>query len=336
MKTMKRLLVLLMAVILIAGAAACGADTAPAPAPETQPGDVADSEGNGIADTPTEQPSEASPSVTVDREGNPVTLPDTIETIISMGPANTEILVALGFADRIIAIDEFSENIPGLPVGIPQFDMMAPDAEQILALTPDVVFMPGMTIDAGGADPFQMIRDAGITVIFIPTSSSIAGIMDDIRFFGGIMGANELAEKIITQMDSEIEEFREIGRAITERRTVYFELSPAPWMVSLGRDTFLNEMIEIIGAVNVFADLDSWTSIADEALLLANPDVILTSVNFIDDPIGEIMSRPGWGAITAVNEGAVFIIDTDASNRPSHNIVIALREMAQAVYPEYF
>jgi len=285
--------------------------------------------------TPTGQSSE-NVSEFLDREGNYITVPGSINSILSMGPATTEILVELGFADKIIAIDGFSANIQGLPSGIPQFDMMAPDGEQIMILRPDIIFVPGMTRDAGGDDPFQMIRDAGIPVIFIPTSTSINEIIEDISFLGAIMGAEDKSEEIISAMKLEIEAFRSAGAAITERRTVYFEISPAPWMVSLGRDTFLNEMIEIIGAENIFADMDSWTAIADEAVIAANPDVILTSVDFIDDPIGEIMSRPGWGAITAVSQGSVYFIDTDASNRPSHNIVVALREMAQAVFPEYF
>jgi len=318
---MRKLIIMLLAVILVLGAFACGADGTPAQVPTAQPPETADTSLGAIAE---------------DGQGDLAYLPESIQTIISMGPATTEILVSLGFADRIIAIDEFSSNIPGLTEGIPQFDMMSPDAEQILALNPDVVFMPGMTVDAGGDDPFQLIRDAGISVIYIPTSDSIAGIAEDIKFFGAIMDAEYRAGEIIAEMNAEVEAFRAIGAEITGTRTVYFELSPSPWMVSLGRNTFLNEMIEIIGAENVFAGLDSWTSISEEAVLLANPDVILTSVNFIDDPVGEIMSRSGWAAITAVSEGNVFFIDTDASNRPTHNIVIALREMAQAIFPEYF
>ena len=83
-------------------------------------------------------------------------------------------------------------------------------------------------------------------------------------------------------------------------------------------------------------DQQGWTGVSDEIILDADPDVILTSVNFLDDPIGEIMERPGWDALTAVRNGDVFIICTNSSNRPNHNIVIALREMAAAIYPDHF
>jgi iron complex transport system substrate-binding protein len=76
--------------------------------------------------------------------------------------------------------------------------------------------------------------------------------------------------------------------------------------------------------------------VVDEVVLAADPDVILTSVNYIENPVTEIMSRPGWSSMTAVINSDVYFIDTDASNRPSHNIVIALMEMARAVYPELY
>jgi iron complex transport system substrate-binding protein len=95
-------------------------------------------------------------------------------------------------------------------------------------------------------------------------------------------------------------------------------------------------MLEIAGAVNVFADHEGWLGVSDETLLVLNPDVILTSTNFLDDAIADITDRPGWDVITAVRNGDVFYIDANSSSRPSHNIIKALREITRAVYPELF
>jgi len=327
-----KLMVVALMVVLVIGVVACGADNA-----------LIGSENGGIQGDLLESPESngqddalaSRPVITEDRDGNPITLPDAIDTIISMGPANTEIIVALGFGDKIIAMDGFSDNIPGVNPDIPKFDMIAPDGEQIISLMPDVIFVPGMSMQGGTEDPFWLVSQAGITVIYIPSSTDINGIIEDIRFVGAVLGADERAEVIVSEMQSEIDRIRVIGASVTDARTVYFEVSPAPHMVSFGSGTFLNEMIEIIGAVNVLAaDVYSWASISDEVILSLDPDVILTSTNFIDDPIGEIASRPGWGGISAVRDGSVYFIDTDASNRPSHNIVRALLEMAYAIYPE--
>ena len=272
----------------------------------------------------------------IDREGFPITIPTEIETIVSIGPSNTEIIVGLGFMDKIIQADLHSADIPGLAEGIASMELMSPDLERIINLDPDIVFVIGMTRVQGDDDPLRQVSDVGIAVIYMPTSTSIADIKEDIRFIASVLGADEKGEELVAGMTNEIERIRAIGESITDRRTVYFEISPAPHMFSFGSGTFLNEMIEVIGAINIFADQEGWIGVADEVLLEANPDVILTSVNFMDDPEGEIMSRPGWDAITAVQNGDVFTIDTASSNRQSHNIIRALREMAEAIYPGKF
>jgi len=70
-----------------------------------------------------------------------------------------------------------------------------------------------------------------------------------------------------------------------------------------------------------------------ESIIERNPDVILTNVDYIPDPIGEIKSRPGFEHINAVKNNCVYQIDTDSSVRSSTRIILALRQMSQAVYP---
>jgi len=99
---------------------------------------------------------------------------------------------------------------------------------------------------------------------------------------------------------------------------------------------FLNEMIELIGAENVFADQQSWIAVTQEAALSANPDVILTNVSYIPNPVDEIKTRDGWDAVKAVKDGNVIYIDNMSSSLPNQGIVKALHEMAKAVYPDKY
>jgi len=272
-----------------------------------------------------------------DREGYAITLPEKINRIASVGPSNTEILVGLGFSGRIIAADIYSADVAGIsPNTSAALDIMALDAEYIVSLMPDVVFITGMARGGSGDNPLAPVTAAGISVIYMPTSGSIAAIMEDIRFIAAVMDARETGERLVFGMQAEIDKIKEISKTITETRTVYFEISPAPWMYSTGKGTFLNEIIELTGAENIFKDQTGWLSVSDEALLAANPDVILTTTDFLDDPIGEILGRPGFGAVAAVRNRNVYMIDTNSSSRPSQNITKALREIAQAVYPEYY
>ena len=254
--------------------------------------------------------------------------------IISIGPSNTEILAGLGAGGYIVAADDHSADI--VDGDIVFFDIMNPNAEQMIALTPDVVFVAGLAADAGGGDPFRVIAEQGIEVVHVPSSDSIDGIKNDIRLIAGAIDMSDAAEEIISYMAQNIEDIRGISGGIAERRTVYFEISAAPFMFSFGSGTFLNEMLDIAGGVNVFSDREGWYSVSDEVLITANPDVILTNISYIDDPVGEIAGRPGWGVISAVQNNRIHQIDTNASSRPSHRIIYAMWEMARAIYPEYF
>jgi iron complex transport system substrate-binding protein len=95
-------------------------------------------------------------------------------------------------------------------------------------------------------------------------------------------------------------------------------------------------MITIIGAENAFADQNSWIAVAEESAIASNPDVILTSVYYIEDPVGEIMSRSGWEAVTAIKNSAVYQFESRQTDIPNQFVIEALYEMAKFVYPDEY
>jgi iron complex transport system substrate-binding protein len=265
--------------------------------------------------------------------------------IISTAPSNTEIIIGLGLGDRIIAADKYSLALPGLPGTAAEIDFFYPDQEAVLGLGPEIIISNETNAYGGGANPYQVLEDSGIKLLFIPASRSVAGIKEDIRTIAKALDAAERGEDLIRIMEGEIEEVAAIGRGLASkpgfrRKTVYLEISPVPNLVTVGRETFLDEMIGLTGAVNVFADKTGWIAPGAEAILERNPDLILTNVEFtadpMGDPVGEIKARPGFAGLAAVREGRVYAIDGDSSSRPSQHITLALRQMALAVYPEEY
>ncbi|MBQ9951948.1 MAG: ABC transporter substrate-binding protein [Clostridia bacterium] len=269
-----------------------------------------------------------------DRAGNDIAVPAEVNRIISLAPATTQIIESLGMLDKVIAVDTqtplYVEGVSELP----QFDMMQPDIEQIAALLPDVIFTSGMSYVED--NPFTMLVDMGVCVIEIPSSSSIEGVKEDIVFTTACLGKEAEGQAIADEMQAKIDEIAAIGATIEEKKTVLFEISALPYIYSFGSGTFLDEMINLIGAKNVLGDQFSWLSVNEEDAVAANPDVILTSVNYIEDPIGEILSRAGWDVVTAVANNDVHYIDNGKSSLPNQYIVDALIEMAVAVYPEAY
>jgi len=306
MKTRNRFLAVLLALALVFALAGCG--------------------GSGTDQAPA-----------VDRSGAQIALPDKVEKIAALAPSIVETLLDLGCGDKIVAIDTQTQlnAYEALSTDLPAFDMMAPDIEQLAALGPDAVFVSGVT-DISGVDLYAGLKDLGVCVINIPSSESIQGVKDDIAFIASCVGKSDEGEKIIADMTVEIDKIAEIGKTVTDKKTVYFEIAAAPYAYSFGSGTFLNEMIELIGAENVLGDQEGWLSVELESVAAADPDVILTNVNYIEDAVGELMSRDGWSGVSAVKTGEVYYIDNRSSSLPNENIVKALKEMAAAVYPDLY
>ncbi|WP_353097306.1 ABC transporter substrate-binding protein [Tissierella praeacuta] len=275
------------------------------------------------------------PLTLMDPAGNEIIVPNEINRIISMAPSITEVLVKLGFGDKIIAIDTQSKGLSGLPENIPNIDMMTPDVEQIIALKPDIVIASTITI-AGGNDPLEQIKELGISLAYIPSSDSIEGIYNDITFLSKVLNAEKKGKEMVDTMKNRIEEIKKIGDNVTQKKSVYFEIAAAPNLYSFGKGVFLNEMIDIIGATNILNDKEGWLPVADELVIAKSPDVIITNVNYIENPVDEIKSRKGWGSIKAVQNNQVYYVDNMSSSLPNHNIIKALEEIAKAVYPDLY
>lgn len=307
MKTHAKLLCLLLAVALALSAAACGKKDTSDPSPRTL----------------------------TDPSGVEITVPESIDTLAVLAPSLVEMVTALGHGDGIVACDTTSVGLEGVKDDAVVLDLSNPDMESLVALRPDVLLVTNMSL-YDQEDPYRPLIDLGVCVACVPNAESISGIEGDIAFVASLLGEEEKGRELVDGMRAEVDRIAAIGKTVTERKSVYFEISAAPYLYSFGQGVFLHEMLELIGADNILAGETGWLGVTEEAVVAADPDVILTNVNYIDDPVGEILSRPGWDAVTAVREGAVYAVDNMSSSLPNQNIVKALREMAEAVYPELY
>ena len=270
-----------------------------------------------------------------DRAGNELTLSEAPTRIISLAPATTQIIESLNMLDCLVGVDSQSPlYVSGLE-NIDQFDMMAPDCERMASLEPQLVLVSGMSY-ADSEDPFFVLRELGVQVATIPTSSDIAGVMEDILFVAEVCGQGEQGLAIIENMYARIDKIKQAVAGVADQKRVLFEISALPYIYSTGTGTFLNEMIEAVGAVNVLSDQQGWLPVTEESAVAANPDVIFTSVNYIENSVGEIMNRPGWGSVAAVENAQVFYIDNAKCSLPNQFIVDAMAEMGALIYPELF
>lgn len=340
-RTTTRITALLLSMLLCV-LTACGGQTAPETSavqttetetetPKAQTAEVSETQAaEPEPDTETTLP-------TTDPSGASITIPEQVDTVVALAPSLNETLVALGLEEKIVGYDLQSVGLAGLPEGVPTFDTVNPDVEQLTALAPDMLLVSSLSLYDQEA-PYQPLIDAGVCVVCVPTSVSIENVRSDIRFLAAAFSVPDEGERVVKEMDAELDRISAIVADVPEeeRKSVYFEISPAPYLYSCGSDTYLHEMIELAGGKNVLSDQSGWLSVEGETVVAANPDVIFTNVNYTEAPVDEILGREGWAGVDAVANGNVYYIDNMASSLPNQNIVKAVEQMAKALYPECF
>lgn len=281
----------------------------------------------------------------VQAEQIPVVPRPEFNRIISAAPSITEIIAGLGLADKLVAVDKYSKDIDGVRKDLPEIDFFNPDLEAIAELEPDIIIMGEINTNGAAETPFAFLQKLEIDVLVVATSNSIEEIYRDIITIAETLGARERGEELAAGTRLRIEQIADRARTGNERGetveksandyetnnkpSVYFEITPAPNMVSFGGGTYLNELVELAGARNIFAAEKRWFTPGPEAIIAANPDMIFI-IEGASDP-DEIKNRPGFDSVNAVRNNRIFAVNANQASRPSQNIVPALEAMAAYV-----
>jgi iron complex transport system substrate-binding protein len=130
---------------------------------------------------------------------------------------------------------------------------------------------------------------------------------------------------------------RVAGIPAQDRLRVYWEVFDEPRMTA-GPSTFIGQLIELSGGVNIFADVnEDYPQISDEEVIARNPAVIMGADTMGEKLTTELVSqRPGWGQIEAVQNGRIYLFDGDMVSRAGPRLAQVLETMANALYPDLF
>ncbi len=289
----------------------------------------------GCSNETTNTENEFTPYTVVDKDGNEIEVSQEFEKIVSTAPSNTEVLIGLGLDSKIIAVDNYSPT-DTLDSDVLTVDFSSPDVEAIIELDPDIIVASEHNKNSGD-NPFLLLEEAGIIIVYISTSTDIADVYDDIEFMGKVFNREDQAANVVKEMKAEVDDVAAIGSSIENKKTVYFELGNYDGtLYSLGTNTFIHDMIETVGATNIFADQDSWITVSAEEIVDRNPDVIITNNSYAPDAVEEILSREGFETINAVKNGEVYVVDANTTSRGSQLLVIGLQQVALAIYPDQY
>lgn len=275
----------------------------------------------------------AFPLTLTDAVGNDITIEKAPETIVSMIPSNTEILFALGLNDEIVGVNDW-DNYPEEALEKEKIGGMEFNVEKIISMTPDIVFAHESMLGVGD-EGLQQLRDAGINVFVVTNAADFEQTYETIETIGKATGKTEEAAKIVDGMKAKVEEVLAKTATVENKKRVLIENSDVPEIYAPGKNTFMQQMLDMIGAENIVTE-DNWVMISPEEIVSQNPDVILIMYSYVPDIVESVKNRDGFSDVTAVKEDRVIQVDEDITSRTGPRLALGLEEIAKAIYPEAF
>jgi iron complex transport system substrate-binding protein len=271
----------------------------------------------------------AFPLAVTDDVGREVQIAQPATRIVSIAPSNTEILFALGLEERIVGVDSFS-NYPPAAAQKPQVgEYIAPDLERIVAAEPDLVLATGVHLET----VLPALENLGLPVI-VTEPVDLDGVLADIALLGNVTGESARARDLVCSLQTRV---AAVAAAVAGAppTSVFFELSPD--LFTAGPGSFGDDLITRAGGANIAADAaQMWPQLSAEAVITANPEVIL----IVDHEAGItpelVAARPGWQGISAVEQRRIVPIVSDLVARPGPRVVDGLEAIAAALHPDQF
>jgi iron complex transport system substrate-binding protein len=311
---------------LVFAVAACGGAGPSASTPGASAGPIDSS----VVSPPPTSSAAAFPLTVTDDEGTSVTIPHAPPRIVSLTPATTEILFAIGLGPRLVGRTEADDYPPAAADVETVASYTAVDVEKIVGLGADLVIAGGNGFNP--PESIDRLRTLGIPVVVV-YGATVAGVLDDIRLVGRVAGAAAAAADLADSMATQFEAIRGATDGL-ERPLVFYEIDATTKIYTAADDSFLAEMIAIAGGRPLTTGSTVSFEIPLERLITANPSIILLGDAGYGVTAADVAARPGWGTLEAVRTGAIYPVDDVLITRPGPRLVQGLLDLVSAIHPE--
>lgn len=263
-----------------------------------------------------------------DDAGRAVALAPVPRRIVSLLPSATELVVALGGGERLIARTSYDEH-PAL-AHLPSFGHnLEAGVEAILALDPDLVIVPPDYLTSGLA---RRLAAVGVRV-YEADAQRMDGVLATVTRLGTLLGEDGRGDSLHAALRAGLAAVRaESGRARAVT-AVYVVWHSPPYVA--GAETYVDDLIRAAGGRNAFGDVRGWSEVSAEALIARDPEVVIVPQGDGSSLRPEWLLRaPGWRALRAVREGRLVVVDAGLFNRPGPRVVEAASALATALNAE--
>jgi iron complex transport system substrate-binding protein len=257
------------------------------------------------------------------------------QRIVSMIPAVTEMLFAIGDGQRLVGVTSY-DRFPPEVARIPRLGgLLDPNVERILALRPDLVVLYNTQVELK-----QRLDRAGIDY-YSYEHRALADITTTLRTIGARIGSAERANAAAAGMEGAIAAIRKsVSGAPRPRTLLVFERERASLrnIYASGGYGFLHDMLDAAGGENVFADIKRQSvEVSTEMILARKPDVVIEL--WYGDLAKDLdLSRQPhvWntvGSVPAVRTHRVYELAGDEFVVPGPRVVAATRRLAETLHP---
>jgi iron complex transport system substrate-binding protein len=239
--------------------------------------------------------------------------------VVSLIPAATELLFAIGAGSSVVGRTQYCDYPPAAQAVANLGDGIKPSIEAVLAQRPDLVVLYNSGQNAAVAG---RLGELGIPHLRINTDA-LSDVPRISRLLGLLTGHSREADSVIAVFDTALAHATVTPSA--RRPKVLLLVWEQPPM-TIGRGSFLSELIERAGGENLFADVTTSSGVVSiEAVASRNPDLILTTT---EGPVA-FATRPEWQVVPAVKRRRFLRVSGSEFNRPSPRAPSAIRELAQ-------
>lgn len=264
--------------------------------------------------------------------GRQLNVPEQPRRVVALAPSITEIVYALQKEESLVGVTRFSDY-PQAAQALPKVgSYIHLDVERIAALKPDLCI--GIK-DGNPAVVVDKLQAMNIPV-FAVNPHDLESVMQSILAVADLLGATHKARVIVDDMTTRIQKVKACTAKETHTPRVFFQIGVSP-IVSVGSNTFINELISLAGGVNVAAGGSAYPRFSREQVIALAPEVIVISSMARETIFEQVKSEwLQWPVIPAVANKAVFIAPTNIFDRPTPRLVDGLELLAQYIHPEIF
>ena len=308
----------------------------------------------------------------VDDAGNRIHLAHRPNRIITLYAAYTEMAFALGLEKRLVGDgSQYAEGATGITnaAGKPRnfrypaewpsklgrdypvrslqlthveggFSQTPFNLETITSLRPDLILAPYYQSQLS---TFQKMKELGFTVVFLNPSNA-QGIMHDMALVGKLTGTVSQATTVVHAMTTQLSAVKSRVARVQNRPRVFYELDATnpTQPITAGPKTVIDQAIGLVRGKNIADTVTTcsgtqcYPAFNLEALVVANPQIIILSDAAYGTKPDDVKARPGWDIISAVKASKIYAFNPDLLSRFGPRVVIGIRDLARLVHPEAF